>query len=195
MLSVTRASVDPADPTSIKKTFVDIIWYNLFATNDAIRRLGGSPFSNQSPFRWYSGSSNDLRLNLQIPRYQASPVALASINAGFQTSGVLRRPLVSLHTTGDPIIPYWHAALFQMKVLMKGSALQYVHMPVLRYGHCNFKVYEVLAGFAVLVLKVSGQDLLVTPAALPNAQEQQPLRDLAGKHGARPKIVERGAAD
>ena len=188
LLSVSRASIDLGDPTSVPKTVVDILWYNLFATNDAITRLNGFPFNNKSPYRWYFGSNNDLRLNLTIPRLSATPAAVARMNNEFQTSGRLGLPLVTLHTTGDPIIPYWHATQYLAKTILSGSGLRHTHIPILRYGHCNFKVYEVLAGFAVLVLKVTARDLIVTTKALPSIEEQNQLRELAGKHGARPKL-------
>jgi pimeloyl-ACP methyl ester carboxylesterase len=187
LLRVSRASIDLADPSSIQKTVTDILWYNLFATNDAIIRLDGYPFNNRSPYRWYIRSNNDLRLNLTIPRMTASATALAALGR-FQTSGRLRRPLVTLHTTGDPIIPYWHATLYSAKTIFSGSFLRHTHIPIVRYGHCNFKVYEVLAGFAVLVLKVTAGELLVTQKALPNPEEQNRLMELARKHGANPRM-------
>jgi hypothetical protein len=53
---------------------------------------------------------------------------------------------------------------------------------VLRYGHCNFRTIEALAGFALLVLKVSGQELSNAQAALPDTdarvQYQQFARDV-----------------
>jgi hypothetical protein len=49
-------------------------------------------------------------------------------------------------------------------------------------------VYEVLAGFAVLVLKVTAGELLVTQKALPNPEEQNRLMELARKHGANPRM-------
>jgi pimeloyl-ACP methyl ester carboxylesterase len=188
LLRVSRASINPADPGTIQKTVVDILWYNLFATNDAIITLHGTPFNNKSPLRVYRGSDNDIRLNLTIPRISATPAALAAIEAKFQTSGRLRLPLVTLHTTGDPIIPYWHAILYQTKAAFAGSSLRHSHIPILRYGHCEFQVYEVLAGFALLVLKVTGGELFVTQKAVPDVSEQNRLLQLARQHGATPTI-------
>lgn len=192
VLRVTRAATDLFDPSTKEKTVLDVLWYNLFATNDAIARLGGKPYDNR--MRIYTGSSNDLKLNLTVPRYKADAAALFTISTSFQTSGVLRRPLVNLHTTGDPIIPYWHASLYGLKVLARGSALQYVHLPILRYGHCQFKTYEVLAGFAVLVLKVSLQDLIVAEKVLPQPEQQSKFLELARGQGAHPRIVAKATA-
>ena len=94
------------------------------------------------------------------------------VNRRCQTSGRLPIPLVTLHNTGDPIVPFWHETEYFTKVLLKGSLLQYVGIPSLTYyGHCNFDSTEALAAFAVLVLKVGGlapqhvEDVLPTAAA------------------------------
>jgi pimeloyl-ACP methyl ester carboxylesterase len=159
LLKVTNAATDPADPASVEKTILDILWYDVFATNDAINKLGGQPFDNSR--RWYSGSDNDWQLNRRIQRVVASPNALAAIARDYQTSGRLRMPLVTMHTAGDPVVPYWHESLYWLKALLNGSAWLHTNLPIVRYGHCNFTTGELVGAFALLVLKVSGQDLFI----------------------------------
>jgi len=190
LISVSGAAIDRADPSSIAETIANVLWYNVFATKDAIERLGGQPFNNLSPFRFYRGSDDDRSLNRIVQRVSAAPAALRRIEAGFQTTGVLHRPLVNLHTTADPIIPYWHATLYRMKVLRSGSFRNYVGVPIFRYGHCEFKVSELLAGFAILVLKVTAQELLVAETLLPDAASRARFFQVAREHGANPRIVE-----
>lgn len=48
-----------------------LLRYNVFATNDAIDKLGGAPFDNR--WRWYSGSSNDRLLNTDGAASSATP--------------------------------------------------------------------------------------------------------------------------
>jgi hypothetical protein len=126
-------------------------WKQASSNNDAIGKLGGSPYGNKG--KWYSGSSNDLLLNLRISRYTADTNAVAAIQAGgYQTTGRLLRPVVTMHTTADPIVPYWHEPLYTWKTLVSGSALEHVNLPVSTFGHCNFTENQVLAGFALLVV-------------------------------------------
>jgi pimeloyl-ACP methyl ester carboxylesterase len=157
LLRVTQAPVDPANPASVEQTILDVLWYGIFATNDAIDKLGGQPFDNA--LRWYSGSSNDWALNRGVMRFRASSAALQSIQAFYQTSGRLKRPLVTMHTTADPVVPYWHEPLYGWKVLLNGSLLLHTNIPILRYGHCTFETNELLGGFVLLILKVTGQNL------------------------------------
>ena len=146
LLSVTDV---PVQLGGAADTVIGLLWYNVFATNQARLELGGQPFDN---IKWYHGSLNDLRLNLRIDRFHADAAARQEMKAHYQTSGHLPVPLVTMNNTRDPIVPYWHATLYGWKVLLSGSLGNYFHVPVLRYGHCNFTPAEVLFGFAVLVV-------------------------------------------
>jgi len=155
LLSVTGAPIDPLDPTSIGKTTLGILWYNVFATNDATDKLGGRPFDNFN--RVYGGSLNDTLLNANVKRYKAQPAALAEIAANYETSGALKSPLVTMHTTGDPIVPFWHQSMYTAKVFGMNPPVSYVPISINRYGHCSFTLLEIMNGFGVLVSVSSGQ--------------------------------------
>jgi pimeloyl-ACP methyl ester carboxylesterase len=189
LLNVTHAAVDPADPTSIANTVLRVLRYNVVGDNDAIATLGGQPFDNSR--RIYLGSRNDLALNLGVKRFDDTGSALANIAAFYQTTGHLVRPLTTLHTTLDPEVPFWHEALYLIKALGGGSGLLLTEIPALRYGHCNFTQAEVLAARAVTVLKVTGQELLVSDRVLPSADLQRQLVKVAGERGAHPQILRR----
>lgn len=143
LMRVARAAYDPAVPATIANTTLDVLWYNIFGTNDAVARLGGNPYSNR--FRLYLGSSNDLRLNLQVQRFTASPAARLAVRQ-YETSGDLSIPLVTLHTTADDVIPFGHELLYLAKVQPSGRG-RFLPLPVFRYGHCNFMTNEVLTAF------------------------------------------------
>jgi hypothetical protein len=150
-LRTSRAPIDLADPRSVISTTIGILSYNVFATNEGKDELSGQPFDNWT--RWYMGSDNDRLLNRSVPRFHADQSAINQINASYQTSGRLSKPLITLHTTGDPIVPYWHEPLYTAKTLWSGSLLQHINIPILRYGHCNFKSSEALFAFVLLVLR------------------------------------------
>jgi pimeloyl-ACP methyl ester carboxylesterase len=153
LISTSKAAIDPGDPSSVARTAGGLLWYHLVGTNDAVEKLGGNPFDNRS--RWYWGSSSDVRLNIGVQRFAASPAALRNL-ARFQTSGELRIPMMTLHTTGDEIVPYWHQLLYLRKAeTSHGGSLTPV--PVVRYGHCNFTSREMLGAFGLLVWQSTGR--------------------------------------
>jgi hypothetical protein len=185
VLSVTHAPIDPNVPSTIAATTQDILWYSFRGTNDAIAKLGGGPFGNGT--RVYSGSADDAALNAGVARFQftADPTKLAEL----QTSGRLVRPLVTIHTTGDPIVPIWHEPLYRNKLSFFGKLLE-TRITIDRYGHCNFTDAEVLAAFAVLVLKVSGANLLVSNSVLRDDKARATFLRLARQHGAEPVLAQ-----
>jgi dienelactone hydrolase len=183
LLRVARAPFDPNEPDTKIETALGVLWYNVFATADAREKLGGgNPFDNSR--RLYLGSGNDFWLNLLVDRFHADPSALAAIEAGYRTTGRLPAPLVTLHTTGDPIVPYWHEPLYTLKALPR-SGLQHVNLPVFRYGHCSFRAEEALVGLVLLVLKVEGRDLANAERVLTTDSARRRFRSLAKVNGLR----------
>ena len=87
LIQVTGAPVDDNDIASIGETVVGLLWYSVFATEDAQLRLGGQPFDNTT--RQYAGSSDDLVLNAAVSRFAADPAARQAIGR-FNVSGDLR---------------------------------------------------------------------------------------------------------
>jgi len=143
LMRVSRAAYDPANLMTVIESAVGILQYNVLGLNDAIATLGGNPYGNRG--RWYFGSSNDLRLNLRIRRYDAAPAAVAAMGA-YETSGDLSIPLVTIHTTRDPIAPVAHELLYLPKVDLTGRG-RFLPFPVNRYGHCSFTGTEVGLAF------------------------------------------------
>ncbi|PYP34601.1 MAG: hypothetical protein DMD46_15985 [Gemmatimonadetes bacterium] len=181
---MTHAPTDAGDPATIKGTTLGILWYSFRGTNDAIEKTGGMPFDNVD--RSYAGSHDDAALNAGVARFRftADPALVAQL----QTSGRLARPLVTIHTTGDPIVPIWHEPLYRKKLSFFGRLL---HTPITvnRYGHCNLTDAEVVAAFAVLVLKVTGFNLLVSDRVLPSLGAQAEFMRLSQAYGASPTLT------
>lgn len=163
LIRTSGAAIELGEPSTVLNTTLGLLWYNVFGTNDAIAKLGGNPYSNRT--RFYIGSNNDLRLNRQVQRFDADPAALEELSR-YETSGQLTRPHVTLHTTGDEIIPFWHQLLYLTKVRTSGEG-RHTALPVLRYGHCAFTPEEVLGAFGLLVTQVRGGALGVPAAAAP----------------------------
>lgn len=179
LMRVSNAPFDPQDPTTIGTTTLGILDYNIRATNEAREALAApktidlftnayQPFDNRS--RIYLGSSNDVLLNKKVARFDADPAAIEKINALYQTTGNIKAPLVALHNTGDPVVPYWHELLYQLKIWRAGKGSQFANIPVFRYGHCAFTVKEAIFAFVYMVYKATGTiPILPTAVADSNA--------------------------
>ena len=158
LLAVSGAPIDAGDLQSIGATVLGVLWYNIFATADAQQRLGGQPYENAG--RAYSGSDDDAALNAGVARHAADPEARANVER-FQTSGQLAVPVVTLHTTGDPIVPFLHESLYADKAAAAGASELLQQRAVTRYGHCAFQQAELLGAFGDLVGRVEGSILRI----------------------------------
>jgi hypothetical protein len=148
LLRVSNAPYVVGVTTTIDTSVYDALSYNVLATNDAVGKLGGQPFDNQN--RVYTGSANDTLLNQTVQRFTATQTALNNIDLHYQTTGQLSVPLVTLHTTLDQQVPYWHEQLYRVKVILHDSLALHQHNEVNRYGHCNL-ANEALGTFLQLV--------------------------------------------
>ncbi len=111
-----------------------------------------NPYDNH---RWYFGSSNDMALNAGVPRFTRTVPTL--VMKQYDTTGKLAAPLVTMHTTGDPVVPYSHEIQYTLKTLQNGSFFKRLNIPVSRYGHCAFTAKEVVFGFAMMIYKATGK--------------------------------------
>jgi pimeloyl-ACP methyl ester carboxylesterase len=154
LLKVAGVAYSTADPASRERSIERMLWYNIYGTNDATAKLGGQPFNNEAPPRTYKGSGDDAALNRDVARFTASPLALAAVAADYQTSGRIGVPVVTLHTTLDPVVPLWHQALYTAKVQAAGAGPLYEAYQQAGYGHCAFSPLEVLSAFGRLTTLV-----------------------------------------
>jgi len=144
----------PFDPSNYLETFEvsvrDVLHYGVVNLNEAATTLGGFPFDNTS--RWYAGSSNDLLMNLLVPRRAAASAAVTAMNTLYRTSGVLTRPLVTLHTLRDQQVPFAHEQVYALKTAVSGALLtRHAPLAVDRFGHCNFTHQEMIAALITMM--------------------------------------------
>lgn len=161
LLAVANAAFDQNKATTKIQSIKDILWYNIFATNDARVKLGGQPFDNQQ--RIYTGSTDDATLNQNVAHFPADAPALSAIAEGYETTGRLDVPLVVMHTDKDPIVPYRHVDLYQAKVNAANRAPLFASIKVQAYGHCQFSSLDIFGAFTQLNAMVSN------PPAVPRA--------------------------
>jgi pimeloyl-ACP methyl ester carboxylesterase len=149
----------------------DVLRYSVVNLKDAAATLGGFPFDNRD--RWYTGSDNDLLLNILVTRVAADAAAIQAMTTSYETTGMLQRPLVTLHTLRDQQVPYLHEQIYDWKTLLAGTWLtRHINLPVDRFEHCNFTPDEVLFGFVLmlaydgLVQEVSGLATVLSPSQI-----------------------------
>jgi pimeloyl-ACP methyl ester carboxylesterase len=155
---------------SVAVSMEDALRYAVVNLGDAATTIGGFPFDNST--RVYRGSSNDTLLNLFVPRIAADPVAVSVMQTQYQTTGVLQRPLVTLHTLRDQQVPYWHEQLYALKTIASGAFLtRHLNVPIDRFEHCNFTAGELIGSFFTM-LQFDAAAPAGTTAAVPTGGHQ-----------------------
>jgi pimeloyl-ACP methyl ester carboxylesterase len=154
--AVALASVDQVElpwttfPELINSV-VRVLGYNVLGTNDVLERTGGaSPFENRNTT--YTGLGTfDATLNAGVGRFAGSSQGFSFLKAYYQPRGFLDAPVLTLHTTLDPDVPFSHEAALASIVANAGKSKKLAQQHYVRYGHCNFTPAETTAAFLRLV--------------------------------------------
>ena len=94
-------------------------------------------------------------VNAAAGRFTASPSALQYLDKYYIPDGQLSVPTVTLHTTRDPLVPYFHEGLFAQKVAQQQSSNRLVQRSVDGFGHCAFSTPQMVDAFQSLAGWVS----------------------------------------
>jgi len=180
-VAVAKLPFDADDwQATVELSVYDVLRYSIVNLEDAARTLGGFPFGNYG--RWYRGSSNDLRLNLFVPRVAADQPALDEIADHYTTSGALEAPLMTIHTRADQQVPYFHETLYTVKNLRNGSLIsKRLNLAIDRYGHCNFTENEAVFAFAMMLVYAGDAELLPGFADLLTPDKMAELEEAAAE--------------
>lgn len=142
--------LEAASATEIVDGLVEVLGFDVRYVDDLLTRTNyESPYDNR--FIWYFGSLNDKALNAGVERVSGTLQGLNYLFRYYQPSGQIRIPTVTLHTTRDPLVPFWHEAVYlQLAILHRRQGLL-VQQSVNRFGHCEFEPSEVANAFSGLV--------------------------------------------
>jgi pimeloyl-ACP methyl ester carboxylesterase len=158
VFNVAGVACDTADHEVAANCAQNMLAYSVFGTNDLLQTAGGWPVSNLATE--YSGSADDASLNAGIERFDADAAASAYADLHYRPSGLLQRPLVTMHTTGDPGVPFRHELIYFNRAALLGTDDRLTVLPVERAGHCAFKAQEVVGGVAALLLNANSDLVL-----------------------------------
>jgi pimeloyl-ACP methyl ester carboxylesterase len=135
------------------------IGFSLRYTNDLIERVNGkSPYDN-SDVTYAVDATPDTVLNAylssvlndNVARVESDPAAVNYYERNYTPSGRIGIPVLTLHNTRDPAVPFAHETMFGAAVANAGRASLLTQVPVDRWGHCAFSSAEVQSAFASLV--------------------------------------------
>lgn len=159
----------PGMTDTMKTAVQDVMAYNIMATNEVMDRVGGNPYDNTEQV-YTSCVGDDDHLNAHVFRITRDPASDEEM-AKYESTGLLQRPLVTLHTTLDQQVPKWHEDRYIDKTNASGRWMWHYTfpdndrdsatpnpLPIDSYGHCNFDVdTEVLPAFVQMLTMAERQ--------------------------------------
>jgi pimeloyl-ACP methyl ester carboxylesterase len=156
--------LEAASPTEVITGLVEVLGFDVRYLNDLLVRTNlASPYDNQ--YVLYTGAINDRALNEGVERVEGTKEGFEYLLRYYQPTGRVEIPTVTLHTTRDPLVPYWHEAVYRYLATWQHREGLLVQQSVNRFGHCEFEASEVVHAFSGLVgwvdfgVKPSGGDV------------------------------------
>lgn len=158
--------LEATSSTEVITGLVEVLGFDVRYLNDLlIRTKMASPYDNR--FLWYRGALNDRALNAGVERVTGTLEGFEYLLHYYQPTGNIQIPTVTLHTTRDPLVPYWHEQVYHFLAEQSHSEKLLVQQSVNRFGHCEFQAAEVVHAFSGLVgwvdygIKPKGGDITV----------------------------------
>jgi pimeloyl-ACP methyl ester carboxylesterase len=187
-IAAAELPIDAGDISGSATTSAEaVLRYSIVNVADAEQTLGGFPFDNNDTV--YEGILLTDYINQNIQRFTADQAALDEIELNYQTTGVLDTPLITIHTTLDEQVPYFHEPLYIDKTRDSGAYLRsFFHIPYERYGHCNFSAAEALISFALMLLYAGDLFELQGVGSLLEGEQLARFEALAEQYGVRYRL-------
>lgn len=136
ILAVTR--IDEAQ-------LVQQLAYTVFTFRDIVMlRLGGrNPFDNSGSR--YAGSDDDDALNANVIRFRADPDAVSALAFDSNLSGRIVLPTITMHASGDPVIPAEGDAVYARTVAAAGNERLLLSLRTSEDNHSKMSDAEYIA--------------------------------------------------
>jgi pimeloyl-ACP methyl ester carboxylesterase len=156
----------------------DVLVFNTFVIEDLRLKTGGNPFDNRNLI--YTGTTDDYTLNTQVRRYAGDRKAVRYMSDYYTPTGELKRKLLAIHTTYDPLVPAATAAYYDDATRRFGAGDLFVQKYVNRDGHCNItadqtgEVFDELTAWVDHDRRPEPGILAETPAEAPAPQKNPP---------------------
>jgi pimeloyl-ACP methyl ester carboxylesterase len=111
------------------------VWYYHVMLREIIDRAGGNPVDNRNTV--YSGLETTPNINESVPRYVAVPEALSYLRRYYTPTGVIKDPVIAVHTTYDAGVPPSFPSSYAVRAALSGNERLFVQKHVCADGHCK----------------------------------------------------------
>ena len=150
--NITQTPVPGITPTETITSILTALGFHARGLVDLTdRSQGRAPYGNDT-VTYTSVPFNSMMdaLNAGVERFTLASNAAQWLEHNYEPSGALSIPVLTLHTTRDPVVPFFHETIFGIKAAQSGSSASLLQRSVSRYGHCAFALPEMVAALGDL---------------------------------------------
>jgi len=153
MAQITQTPIPFSDGPQLGQSIIQALVLQAVEVEDLLDRTHGQgSFDNTQTV--YTGDLPPELLadvNARVARYSDGPFARHFLDRYYEPTGDLRVPVVSLHTSLDPVVPIFHETIYRSLVEAQGQAANLHQTTVARYGHLAFTPEEIVGGFQQMI--------------------------------------------
>lgn len=152
MAGVAQTPIPGITPTETIRSVLTALGFHARGLADLTDRAQGrAPFGNEGVT--YASAVYGAfmpALNAGVDRFTLAPNASQWLVQNYEPSGALSIPVLTLHTTRDPVVPAFHETILGTRAATAGSSGNLLQRSVDRYGHCTFTGAEMLTALGDL---------------------------------------------
>jgi len=138
------------NPQEIVTTLLTVLGFSLQGGGDLFARTGHTSFFDNEGWRYSSPALPPALvddINARVERHARARQAARFLREFGEPESRLRVPMLTLHTTRDPVVPVFHEDMLAQEI----SSPNLVQRRVDRYGHTPFNAAELMPHFQDLV--------------------------------------------
>ena len=142
--SIEQTPLPGINANEIITSLLTAVGFHARGLDDLIDRAQGrAPYGNDLvTYTSISFSALMPGLNAGVARFTLADNASQWLEHNYEPSGNLAIPVMTLHTTRDPVVPFFHEGMLADKASTSGSSANLLQRSVNRYGHCTFQLSE-----------------------------------------------------
>ena len=150
---ITRHPLAGNNGTELTTSLITVLGFQMQGAGDLLDRTHGHGFFDNTGYA-YTGPLPPAvtgPINAGVARYQSTADARTWMDHYGEPSGELRIPVLTIHNTRDPVVPYFHEGLLLGAVQASGFGDNLAQRSKNSYGHAAFTPDELVQNFQDLV--------------------------------------------
>jgi pimeloyl-ACP methyl ester carboxylesterase len=148
--ALARRPLPGANSQEIVQSLITVLGFSMQGGGDLYERTHRHSYFDNDDYRYASSALPPAvveDINARVARYSVHPDAARFLERFGEPNGRFRIPVISLHTTRDPVVPAFHEDLLSREC----SGPMLIQRLTDRYGHVGYSPGELIAEFNALV--------------------------------------------